>query len=374
MKVLVTGADGFLGRNICTHLSNRSEITVVKFTREDHVERLKNMIEDTDFIFHLAGVNRPKTSEEYFAGNSELTKILCEAINKSFRKIPIVFSSSLQAGKDSLYGSPKFVAEQHLISLKQKTDNPLYIFRLPNVFGKWAKPNYNSVVATFCYNISHGLPIDVHDPKKIISMVYVDDVVGHFLKIMDGELETEMSGDYQIIRPEYSISVGNLAETIKSFNVSGQKGKIDNVGHGLLRALYSTFASYLSPENFSYNLVKNHDARGSFVEVIKTVNCGQVSYFTAPPGTTRGGHYHHSKTEKFLVVKGEARFRFKNVLTLEEFNLSVDYKKPTVVQTVPGWAHDITNIGSDEVLVLLWANEVFDKRCPDTFPYEVFSD
>ena len=374
MKVLVTGADGFLGKNLCTYLSSNDSITVLKFTRADKFEILCSLMIDIDFIFHFAGINRPENEDEYFQGNTDLTKALCDAIKENNRKIPIVFSSSVQAGSTGAYGHSKRLAEQHLLSLQDQLGNKLYIFRLPNVFGKWCKPNYNSVVATFCHNIINRVPINIHDPKKVISLVYVDDLISQFFELLKSKPTHVTGPDFREIEPQYSISIGNLAETIKKFHNSRKKGYIESVGTGLTRALYSTFISYLEPQHFSYNLTKNEDQRGVFVEVLKSTSSGQVSYFTALPGITRGGHYHDSKTEKFVVVRGKARFRFKNILTGEIFEIVTDHKVPTVVETVPGWAHDITNTGSDEMLVILWANEVFDKLNPDTFSYPLMTD
>ena len=373
MKVLVTGADGFLGKNLSAYLSQNKSITVQKFTRKDSLKILDSKIKDADFVFHFAGINRPENEIEFFQGNSDLTQNLCALIKDSGRKIPIVFSSSVQAGSHGSYGNSKRLAEQHLLSLRKQLGNQLHIFRLPNVFGKWCKPNYNSVVATFCYNAINNIPLEVHEPDRVISLVYIDDLVKQFLRLMEGDVGEKDIDGFEVIEDQYSLTIGGLSEKIQALQASRKRGYVESVGSGLTRALYATFVSYLHPEDFSYELKRNEDHRGVFIEVLKTNNSGQISYFTALPGVTRGGHYHHSKTEKFLVVKGQAQFRFRNISTEEEFVLDVNDLSATVVETIPGWAHDITNTGPDEMIAVLWSNEIFDPINHDTFSYDLLT-
>lgn len=367
MRVLITGADGFIGKNLQIHLNER-EIETVSFTRDTPIGELSELVKSVDFVFHLAGVNRPKDVSEFTQGNKNLTEQLCAAIESSGKIIPVLFSSSIHINSDSEYGETKKAAETALISLEKKNGSPVYIYRLPNVFGKWSRPNYNSVVATFCYNIANDLQININDETKILKLVYIDDVmidfINQFLKRPKG-LHTP------VVEPIYSISVGALAQTIHSFKASRRSLFIDSVGEGLTRALYSSYLSFLKPENFSYGLMVNDDPRGRFVEMLKTKNSGQISFFTAYPGVTRGKHYHHTKNEKFLVVKGSARFRFRNILTDELYEKFTNDVNLEVVETVPGWVHEIKNVGSDEMIVLLWANEVFDQMVPDTTALEV---
>lgn len=259
------------------------------------------------------------------------------------------------------------MAEEALLVLSRETGTPTYIYRLPNVFGKWCKPNYNSAVATFCYNVAHDLPIKINDPSSLIPLVYVDDVITDFLRVMDQRPEH----GYRDVSPVYDITVGELARQLYEFKDSRTSLTMVPVGKGLIRALYSTYISYFTPEQFTYPLVKHEDARGVFVEMLKTHDSGQFSFFTAHPGVTRGGHYHHTKTEKFLVVKGAARFCFRHVESDEVYELNVSADNPEVVETIPGWSHDITNIGQDEMIVMLWANEVFDRQRPDTINYKI---
>lgn len=364
MKVLITGANGFVGQNLIAHLGERSDVEVLRFTREDSLESLQDLVAQSAFIFHLAGVNRPTDPEEFKSGNTDLTQALCAAIVADGRQVPILYTSSSQAELDNPYGSSKRGAEDALLALNAQHGVAVHLFRLPNVFGKWAKPNYNSAVATFCYNITHDLSISVNDRQAQVNLVYIDDVVGHFVAVMDGKL----SGDpFVKVEPQYATTVGELADQLYAFRDSRASIITEPVGTGLVRALYSTYLSYQSPERFTYEVPKYGDPRGVFVEMLKTKDSGQFSYFTAHPGITRGGHYHHSKTEKFLVIKGNACFRFRHIVSGEFYELFTTGEKPEIVETVPGWTHDITNVGTDEMIVMLWANEIFDREHPDTY-------
>jgi len=336
MKVLVTGANGFVGQNLRMHLSERKEIVVVPFTRDHDYKELPALLYDVDFIFHLAGVNRPEDPKEFMTGNLELTRELCNAIIASGRTIPVIYTSSIQASQKTPYGVSKHASEELLFDLKSDIGNPVHIFRLPNVFGKWCKPNYNSVVATFCYNLVHDLPIQIGDSTTLLNLAYIDDVIERFIQIMDGsDLAVDKDG-FEILNPQYITTLGDLARQLQSFRDSRVNLITERVGAGLVRALYSTYVSYLPPNSFSYPVPLHGDARGVFVEMLKTPDCGQLSYFTAHPGVTRGGHYHHSKTEKFLVIKGVARFGFRNIVTNEQHELITSGGKPQVVETIRG--------------------------------------
>lgn len=373
MKVLITGASGFVGKNLQLHLSERSDVEVSCFTREHDELDLQSLAADADIIFHLAGVNRPEDPAEFKQGNTDLTEALCLALKKAGKKIPVVYSSSIQAAAENPYGDSKRGAENVLLDYADKNGSPLYIYRLANVFGKWARPNYNSAVATFCHNISQGLPIQINDPAAKINLVYIDDVVASFLQVMDNKVNGQLDdtdlvkNSFIEIEQQYHISVGELADQIQAFKDSRDTLITENVGSGLVRALYSTYVSYLQPKQFSYQVPKYGDERGVFVEMLKTKGAGQFSFFTAHPDVTRGGHYHHSKTEKFLVIKGKACFRFRHMFTSEFYELHTDGEQPEVVETVTGWTHDITNVGDDEMVVMLWANEIFDRENPDTY-------
>ena len=371
MKVLITGADGFVGKNLQLHLAERKDVQVVRFTRGDDLAQLPSMLQGVDFVFHLAGVNRPQDPQEFVSGNVDLTQALCRAVGAvaeaTGKLVPIVYTSSAQAGRDNPYGQSKRGAEDALFALQRSHGEPVHVFRLPNVFGKWCKPNYNSAVATFCHNIARGLPIQVNDPAAPVTLVYVDDVIGRFVQLMDGADAAVDAGGFATVAPQYTTTVGELARQIQVFKDSRDTLITERVGTGLVRALYATYVSYLPVELFAYTVPQHADPRGVFVEMLKTPDAGQFSYFTAHPGITRGGHYHHSKTEKFLVIKGQARFKFRHMQTGQAHELVTTGDKPEIVETVPGWTHDITNIGSDEMVVMLWANEVFDRARPDTF-------
>lgn len=371
MRVLITGANGFVGRNLQLRLGERKDVQVVCFTRVDTIEQLPALLQGVDFVFHLAGVNRPQNPQEFTTENVDLTRVLCSAVadatQASGRPLPILHTSSTQAALDNPYGRSKREAEATLLSAGRNPLVPVHIFRLPNVFGKWCKPNYNSVVATFCYNIARDLPIQVNDPQAPVMLVYVDDVIERFVQLMDGAAAMAGPNGFATAQPQYSTTVGELARQIQAFKDSRTSLMTERVGIGFVRALYSTYVSYLPVESFAYTVPQYGDPRGVFVEMLKTPDCGQFSFFTAHPGLTRGGHYHHSKTEKFLVIRGQARFRFRHMQTGQTHELQTTGDRPQIVETVPGWTHDITNIGQDEMVVMLWANEVFDRNRPDTF-------
>jgi UDP-2-acetamido-2,6-beta-L-arabino-hexul-4-ose reductase len=371
MRVLITGANGFIGKNLRLRLRERKDLDLVCFTREQNVLQLPGLLQGVDFVFHLAGVNRPNDPHEFVVGNTELTRELCaavaDAVHAFGRRIPIVLTSSIQAELDNPYGRSKREAEEALRAFGCDPLVPVHVFRLPNVFGKWCKPNYNSVVATFCYNIARGLPVTVNDPHALVKLVYVDDVVDRFLQLLDGADGAADRAGFESISPQYMASVGDLSRNISAFKDSRATQTTERVGDGLLRALYATYVSYLPVEAFSYEVPHHADPRGVFVEMLKTPDCGQFSYFTAHPGVTRGGHYHHSKTEKFLVISGAAKFRFRHMQTDEAHEILTTGDRAQVVETVPGWTHDITNVGEGELVVMLWANEVFDRARPDTY-------
>lgn len=369
MRVLITGADGFIGQNLRIRLNELKQHEILTFVRGQSLSDLSQLVNQADWVFHLAGINRPQNPSEFQTGNGELTDLLCSLIVQSGRHIPLVLSSSIQSQFENDYGKSKLFAEHAVLELQKQIKNPVFVYRLPNVFGKWSRPNYNSAVATFCHNIARDLPITINNADAPITLVYIDDVIDAWIKLLNSELSNLEC--YQNILPEYMITVGNLASTIYGFKDSIQSGVTLPVGTGLTRALYSTYLSFLPIESFSYSLVKHEDPRGVFVEMLKTPDSGQFSFFTAHPGITRGGHYHHTKTEKFLVIKGTAKYRFRHILTGEYYELTVTGANSTVVETIPGWSHDITNIGDDELVVMLWANEIFDRQKPDTITFKI---
>ena len=372
MRILVTGADGFIGKNLLMHICDIDSVECISFTRRNSIDDLPKLLEDVDWVFHLAGINRPKSAVEFSTGNVGLTEYLCAAIKATGRSTPVVLASSIHADLDNDYGKSKLGAEEALLAFHNETDNPVFIYRLPNVFGKLARPNYNSAVATFCHNIARELPIQIKDPSAVISLVYIDDLVESFKRLLT--VDGNEQNCFVNVSPKYSITVGALVDQLQRFKASRDSQVTEPVGTGLIRALYSTYVSYLPPENFSYTVKQHGDKRGVFVEMLKTLDSGQFSFFTSHPGVTRGGHYHHSKTEKFLVIKGEARFCFRHMVTGEFYELNTSGGVSKIVETVPGWTHDVTNVGDEELICMLWANEIFDQEKPDTFACQVGSD
>jgi UDP-2-acetamido-2,6-beta-L-arabino-hexul-4-ose reductase len=324
---------------------------------------LKAAISDATLIFHLAGVNRPQAEEEFESGNAGFTRTLCKMLADAGNPAAIIFASSTQTERDNAYGRSKLAAEEAIFAHAEATGAGVRVLRLPNVFGKWARPNYNSAVATFCHNIARGQPITVNDPDAQLNLIHVDDVCDAFLAFLD---EPPTGAAFAEAGPVYATTVGVVADAIRGFAASRETLTTDRVGTGLTRALYSTYVSYLPPSEFVYDVPRHADPRGVFVEMLKTPDTGQFPYFTAGPGVTRGQHYHHAKTEKFLVLKGLARFGFRHIVTGERHEIMTEGGEARIVETIPGWTHDITNVGEDEMIVMLWANEIFDRARPDT--------
>lgn len=365
--VAITGANGFIGRNLAVRCSELG-IAVAPITRESDEYQWREALVGADAVVHLAGANRPADTSDFMAINAGTAERLATILGELGRVVPVIYASTAKAEEATDYGRSKRMAEDRLLQASAALGFDLYIYRLPNVFGKWARPNYNSAVATFCHNVARDLPISIHDPASPLTLVYVDDVVSEIVSIL---LERPSSG-HREISPAYQTTVGELGDTIRGFRQDRDENLIANVGTGLTRALYATYVSALPREQFSYRVASHGDPRGSFSEILKTREAGQFSYFTAHPGVTRGGHYHHTKTEKFLIVHGKARFRFRHILTNERHEVFTTSDEPVVVETIPGWSHDVTNIGEDVLVSLLWANELFDRDKPDTVAEKVF--
>jgi UDP-2-acetamido-2,6-beta-L-arabino-hexul-4-ose reductase len=360
--ILVTGARGFIGKNLLIRLSENPDVEALLFTRDDDLEKLSELVARADAVIHLAGENRSNDISEFTLNNVDLTRALCRQIARQGRDIPLLFTSSVQANLDNPYGKSKLAAEKVLEDLVEQTGNTVILFRLVGVFGKFCKPNYNSVVATFCHNIARGMAIEISDPNIKLELAYIDDVIDEFLRSLNsagaGLTRRQLSQTFHI-------TLGDLASQIHFFNTGRSSLMVERVGVGLVRALYATYISYLPVDRFSYDLPAHIDERGMFVEMLRTPDCGQFSFVTISPGTTRGSHYHHSKTEKFLVVSGRARIRLRSLATAETYTEELSSDKPRVLDTIPGWVHDITNLGESDAVVLLWANENFDPQHPD---------
>jgi UDP-2-acetamido-2,6-beta-L-arabino-hexul-4-ose reductase len=368
MKVLVTGANGFIGKNLVLRLREQAGTEVLTFVRGQDDAALYNALGQCDSVVHLAGENRPADVQAFADVNTGLTERICKGLMELGKTIPLILASSAQAELDKPYGRSKLAAEKVVQALASAHGNPVAIYRLPGVFGKWCKPNYNCVVATFCHNKANDLPVQINDANALVRLVYVDDVVTAMLS----QLAAGWTGvACPTIELEYTITLGELSLQIDAFKNCRTTLVSERVGTGLIRALYATYVSYLPFAKFAYKVPAHGDARGVFVEMLKTPDAGQFSFFTAHPGITRGGHYHHTKTEKFLVIKGHARFGFRHMLTDESHYLETQGEHPQIVETVPGWTHDITNIGTDELVVMLWANEIFDYAIPDTIASKV---
>lgn len=360
-RLVVTGADGFIGRNLCLRLSEEGA-ELRKLVRSSSDDEIADALAWGEVVIHLAGANRPDDPTEFMEVNRGMTERLAELARLTETPLEFIYASTARALDPSDYGRSKLAAEQILQRLSEDSSIPVRILRLPNVFGKWARPNYNSAVATFCHNVARNLPIEVHDPAAKLNLVYVDDVVEAIWQCIAG---TPGVG-FVDVSPVYATTVGAVADMIRGFHRDRPNGLIGAVGCGLERALYSTYVSYLPIEDASYPITSHSDARGTFIEMLRTRSSGQFSVLTAHPGVTRGGHYHHTKTEKFLVIEGRAQFRFRHVLSGETREIEVDGNRPRVVETIPGWAHSIANIGEGPLISLLWANELFDPEHPDT--------
>lgn len=369
MRVLVTGSNGFVGKNLLERLDRTENIEVSAFSRENSLPDLEKLISDTDFIFHLAGVNRPENTKEFYEGNQDLTQRIVDLALSTGRKIPILISSSTQAERDNDYGKSKLGSEMALQAYSKQSGSPAYIYRLPNIFGKWSRPNYNTVIATWCHNISRDIPLEVSDKSYELDLVYIDDVVEQFVRHLDDNANSKVL--YPEVFPRYKESLGSIRDLLTDFKSSREHLITPPVGRGFPRALYATYLSFLPTNQFSYELQGYSDERGTFYEFLKTQDSGQFSVSTSAPGVTRGNHYHNSKNEKFLVVKGEASIKLRQIHSNEIIEYRVSDKKIEVVEMIPGYTHDISNIGDNEMILLLWANEVFDRDKPDTYFKEV---
>lgn len=370
MKILVTGSGGFIGKNVLAEFSKFVNFEILPYDLSNTYEELVSFINKADFIIHLAGINRPKDIEEFYKGNKGFTETIIDLVKETNRNIPILITSSIHADKDNPYGKSKKGAEDALLSFNQETGNTVYIYRLPNVFGKWCKPNYNSVVATFCYNIARDLPIQVNDENFLLPLVYIDDILEEFKNAVSSKANLNEDG-YCYVEPTYTIKLGELVKLLYSFKDSRKDLSIPNMNDDLTKKLYATYLSYLPTLNFSYPLKMNIDNRGSFTEFLRTPERGQISVNVAKPGITKGNHWHHTKNEKFLVVSGVASIKFRNIYNEEIIEYIVSGEKLEVVDIPTGYTHSITNIGQDDLVTIMWANESYDPNKPDTFFLEV---
>lgn len=369
MKILVTGANGFVGKNLISHLKNRGYKMIFEVTRTTAPHQLEEYVKECQFVFHLAGVNRPKDPAEFLTGNEGFTQTIIELLAKYENRAPILFTSSIQAEGDHPYGNSKRACEELLFSHREATGAQIFIYRLPNLFGKWCRPHYNSVVATFCYRMARNQPIDIHDPERILTMAYIDDVLSEFLRALEGEANKEE--EFCSVPVTYEVELGELAQKLQSFRENRESLIMPSLEKEFDRALYSTYLSYLEEDNFSYRLKKNSDDRGWLAEFIKSKELGQIFISKTKPGVTRGNHWHHTKVEKFLVIQGEATIRFRKIDSDKVITYHVNGDIPEVVDIPVGYTHSIENTGTEDVITLFWACEIFNPEKPDTYYVEV---
>ena len=378
MRILVTGAYGFVGKNLCAALRNiaegkdktrniDSDITVFEYDIDTDASLLDGFCKECDFVFHLAGVNRPQNTEEFMEGNFGFTSLLLETLKKHNNTCPVMISSSIQAALDNPYGLSKKAGEDLMFSYSKETGAKVLVYRLPNVFGKWCRPNYNSAVATFCNNIANDLPITVNDRNVNMTLVYIDDVVDELLNALKGEENS--GGDFCKVPIEHKITLGEIVDVIYTFKNQPESLIMPEIPLGSFgKKLYSTYLSYLPKEKVSFPLKMNVDARGSFTELLKTEKCGQFSVNISKPGITKGQHWHNTKWEFFIVVSGKGLIQQRKIGTDEVLNFEVSGEKIEAVHMLPGYTHNIINLSDTENLVtVMWANESFDPNHPDTF-------
>lgn len=369
MKILVTGSNGFVGKNLISELKNRGYNEVFEFDKHTDKELLQQYAKECEFVFHLAGVNRPQSEEAFMQGNVGFTNELLDLLKKHNNKSPILITSSIQAKLDNPYGKSKKAGEDLVFNFGKENGNKTLVYRLPNLFGKWCRPNYNSAIATFCHNIANDLPVKINDPSVVLTLAYIDDAVDEFINALEGR--ENRTGDFCEVSKTYSVQLGEIVELIYLFKKSREDRTIPNMNDEFTKKLYSTYLSYLPKDKFSYELKMNVDNRGSFTEFIRTIDRGQVSINISKPGITKGNHWHHTKNEKFLVVSGKGVIRFRKIDSDEIIEYYVNGEKLEVVDIPPGYTHNIENIGETDMVTIMWANEPFDPGKPDTHFLEV---
>ena len=367
MKVLITGAKGFVGKNLVCNLALDSDFEVFEYDIDTDPSLLDKYAAECEFVFHLAGVNRPQNEEDFMKGNFGFTSVLLENLKVSGNKAPVLITSSIQAALDNPYGKSKKAGEDLIFNYGKENGVEVFVYRMPNVFGKWCRPNYNSAVATFCHNIARGLPITVSDPAHVMNLVYVDDVVAEIKRAAAGNANYDSETGFCKIEPVYEITLGEIVRLLEKYKASSKTLAVPSGEHPIERALFATYLSYLPEEEMIYDLKMNVDERGSFTEIIKTLNCGQFSVNVAKPGITKGNHWHNTKNEKFLVVSGEGIIRLRKIDEDKVYEFRVSGKKLQVVSMLPGYTHNIENVGDEDLVTFMWANESFNPDNPDTY-------
>lgn len=366
MKVLVTGSKGFIGKNLISELERREGVEVLPFDIDSPIELLDGYCLDCDFVYNLAGVNRPERTEEFMEGNVGFVATLLQNLRKHSNICPIMNASSVQAALDNPYGESKRAGEDVLSAYGQEVGAKILQYRFTNVFGKWSRPNYNSAVATFCYNIARDMPVRVNDRNTALRLVYIDDVVRELLRALDGHPNLAPDG-FCYVPEVYEATLGEIVDLLYRFRESRESLMVPDVTEGsFAKKLYSTYLSFLPEDSFSYPLTMHEDERGSFTEILKSLNCGQVSVNVSKPGIVRGNHWHHTKNEKFVVVSGEGLIRFRKHGSDEIIEYRVSGKKLEVVDIPTGYTHSILNVGDTDLVTLIWCNECYDPKKADT--------
>jgi len=369
LKILVTGSSGFIGKNLIAELKNQNYNCIYEYDKNSSKEDLEHFTKNADFIFHLAGINRPKDEKEFLDGNFGFTSILLDKLKKYKNNCPIMISSSIQAELNNPYGISKKAGEDLMHVYSLETGSKVFIYRFPNVFGKWCKPNYNSAVATFCYNIANNLPIQINDRNVVMNLIYIDDLVKELINALQNN--ENRTAKFCYVEPVYTVKLGEIINLLNSFKESRNNRSIPSTIDPFTKKLYATYLSYLPNDQFSYNLKMNIDIRGSFTEFLKTPDRGQVSINISKPGVVKGNHWHHTKNEKFLVVSGTGVIRFRKVDELNVIEYHVSGDKLQVIDILPGYTHNIENLGDLDMVTVIWANETFDPEKPDTIFLEV---
>ena len=364
MKILVTGAEGFVGKNLCANLELDEKYELLKFDLNTEKSLLESYCKECDFVVHLAGVNRPQNEDEFKTGNSGFTDELLSLLKGNNNLSPVLITSSIQASLDNAYGKSKKAAEDFIFAYGEETGAEVFVYRMPNVFGKWCKPNYNSAVATFCNNIASDLPITVNDRNYMMNLVYIDDVVKEIKNAIEGKANKKEK--FCEITPVHQRTLGEIVDLIYSFKASRDERKIPDMSDEFIKDLYATYLSYLPEDKFSYPLKMNVDERGSFTEIIRTFDRGQMSVNISKPGITKGNHWHNTKNEKFVIVSGKGVVRFRKYGEDKVIEYFASGDKIEVIDIPTGYTHNIENLGDTDLVTLMWCNEPFDPEKPDT--------
>lgn len=370
MKILVTGANGFVGKNLVANLKTMPNIIIYEYDRSNTSDDLERFCADCDVVVHLAGVNRSENTQDFVNGNLGVVSDVVASLEKHNNNAKLIYSSSIQADRDNVYGNSKKLAEEFLLKKSKETGREILIYRFTNLFGKWSRPNYNTVVATFCYNIARNLPITISDPEVKLTLCYIDDVIEELINAINGKANRR-DDNYCFVGKEYGVTLGELATMIQGFAHSRQNLSVIDTSNEFEKKLYSTYLSFLPEDEFDYPLDMHVDNRGSFTEILRTDSAGQFAVNIAKPGIVKGNHWHNTKNEKFLVVKGEAIIKFRKIGEEKIIEYAVSGNELRIVDIPCGYTHSITNVGNEDMIFFIWCNECYDANRPDTFYMEV---